>query len=356
MVSLRRWVAAPLLALAIAGCGASPVAAPSPAAPASARQATPAAPAPAPAPVGGSKTLTPVSLRLDWILGDYETPTVVAKADGYYAQAGLATTIGEGKGSGSTIELVANGKATFGLADAATTALFISKGAPVKVLAVFIQQTPDSFMTHDAIGPVSDPKMLAGRQIIDTAGSADSHLLAAVLKRSEMTMSQVTMDYVAPSDKYAVFLKSPQSVLLDYYPDDYVQLKERDPRLTDTSYAKFGVNPLSVGLITSLAEIRQHPNIVRAFVGATLKGYAAAAADPAGAVAIGRKAFPDSVDSVEAMKDVLGMFHTPATQGKPIGWMAASDWQETVNLMHEYGGLQDVQPIDTYYTNQFIPS
>ena len=41
---------------------------------------------------------------------------------------------------------------------------------------------------------------------------------------------------------------------------------------------------------------------------------------------------------------------------KPIGYTAASDWQETINLLVNYGGVPEgtVAP-DMVHTNAFLP-
>ena len=341
-----------LITALVAACGGTPVASPS------SRPDTTRAPANTGASqpsAAKSTALKNVSFRLDYILGDYEVPTVLAKANGYYRDEGLNVSIGEGKGSASTIELVAQGHDDFGLADAATTALSISKGVPVITIATFIQETPDAFIVHDPSQAINRPEDLIGKSIIQTPGGSTFTLLPAVLHGSGVRLSDLKIVTVAPGDKYSAFLTTPNSVYTGYYPDDLIKLREQDPQATSTSFAKFGVNPLSVNLVTSLSMVKDHPDTVRAFVAAAVKGYEAAQRDPAAAIAAGRAEFPDALVSTDGLKAALTMLHSPATQGKPIGWMAADDWRETVDLMHQYGGLKTVKPLEEYYTNAFIP-
>lgn len=351
-----------LITALLAGCGGAPAsqtASKPPAAPASQTgskpAAAPAASSGAPASAGRAKALTPVKFQLDYILGDYEVPTVLAKADGFYKANGLDVSIAEGKGSASTIQLVAQGHAQFGLADGATTALFISKGVPVTTVATFIQQTPDAFIAHTSAQRILKRRDLLGRSIIQTPGGSTFVLLPAVVHGSSVQMKQLKIVTVSPSDKYTAFLTTPRSVYTGYYPDDLIKLRRKDPQAAYTSFARFGVNPLSVNLVTSLQMIRDHPGTVRAFVHAAVQGYQAAQKDPASAIRAGRAMFPNALISLAGLKLVLGMLHSPATRGKPIGWMARSDWQQTVNLMHRYGGMKIVKPLSDDYTNQFIP-
>lgn len=347
----RRKFALLALSVFLAACGGTAA----PSKPSQPAPASTAGSAPAVSPAASPKRLTRVHFRLDWLLGDYEAPTVVAKTNGYYRAAGLDVTIAQGKGSSSTAEAVANGSDDFGLADAATAALLISKGLPVKVIAGFIQKTPDSFVVHTPAEKITSPKQLAGRTFIDSAGSATTHLLPAILKQGGLTMNSIKLDTVSPAAKTATFAKTPGAVVLDYYPDDYVKIKKLVPQATYTSFADFGVNPLSVSLITNLNMIRNHPGEVRAFVAAAVKGYEFTLKHPDATVKAGLAAFPHAVVSDEAMKGVLTMLHTPASKGKPIGWMAKSDWRSTIDLMHRYGNMKTVKPLADDYTNAFLP-
>jgi NitT/TauT family transport system substrate-binding protein len=54
------------------------------------------------------------------------------------------------------------------------------------------------------------------------------------------------------------------------------------------------------------------------------------------------------------LKGFMPLFETPATKGKPMGWQAESDWQNTVRIMQEVGmAKQAINPAELY-TNTFI--
>ena len=73
-----------------------------------------------------------VSLRLNWYLGGLHVPFYYGKDKGYYAAEGIDLTINEGRGSANTVQVVAAGSDTFGLADSSSVILNASKGADVK--------------------------------------------------------------------------------------------------------------------------------------------------------------------------------------------------------------------------------
>ena len=64
-----------------------------------------------------------VSLRLNWYLGGLHVPFYYGKDLGFYKAEGIDLTINEGRGSGNTVQVVAAGSDTFGMADSGSLAL-----------------------------------------------------------------------------------------------------------------------------------------------------------------------------------------------------------------------------------------
>ena len=47
---------------------------------------------------------------------------------------------------------------------------------------------------------------------------------------------------------------------------------------------------------------------------------------------------------------------TPATAGKPLGWMSDTDWEATVAVLKQYGGVTTPLDARQLYTNDFVPT
>lgn len=82
-----------------------------------------------------------VSLRLNWYLGGLHVPFYYGKDKGYYSAEGIDLTINEGRGSANTVQVVAAGSDTFGLADSSSVILTASKGADVKSVMSLLNTT-----------------------------------------------------------------------------------------------------------------------------------------------------------------------------------------------------------------------
>lgn len=319
---------------------------------------TPAAPGTATKPVTSPpRSLQKVTLRLDWLASGEHAGAILAQTSGLYKKAGFDARIGQGKGSALTIQTVGSGADTFGMADAATTAQLISKGAPVKVLATFVQQSPHAFLHLPGV-TINSPKDLIGKTIVTSSGTADYVLLPAVLATAGVKLSQLKVDFLSPSAYPGVLKQHPGDIVLGFDDDTLQEIQKVVPQTTFTSFDKFGIDPLNESLIASTKLIRQHPNEVRRFVAATVAGYQAALKNPTAAVDAIMQLFPQSNRGIERREvtQILTMLHTPASQGKPLGWAAKSDWQSTIDLLVRYGGLKHPGPLSAYYTNSFLPS
>ena len=78
---------------------------------------------------------TPVTVRLDFIVGGNHAPWFVASEKGFYAKRGLKVTIQPGTGSADTIRTIAAGGADVGFANVSTAIVGRSRGTPIVSVA-----------------------------------------------------------------------------------------------------------------------------------------------------------------------------------------------------------------------------
>ena len=78
---------------------------------------------------------TPVTIRLDFIVGGNHAPWFVAWEKGFYAKRGLNVTIQPGTGSADTIRTIAAGGADVGFANVSTAVVGRSRGTPIVSVA-----------------------------------------------------------------------------------------------------------------------------------------------------------------------------------------------------------------------------
>ena len=93
-----------------------------------------------------------VSLRLNWYFGGLHVPFYYGKERGFYKEEGIDLTINEGRGSANTVQVVAAGSDTFGLADSSSVVATAVKGAEVKSVMSLLNSTGFSVVSLASAG------------------------------------------------------------------------------------------------------------------------------------------------------------------------------------------------------------
>ena len=303
---------------------------------------------------GGDEPMRSLSVKFDFtpVLG-FMLPVAVAIDKGYYKEVGLDVTASEGESANSTISAVDGGHFDIGYADAGATALAISKGADVKMFTSYMPVTQGSVISRTAEG-ITKPTDLIGKTVAATDGSSSGALLDAMLKANNIPRDQVNVQSVASSAKVASLLQGKVDAITGFLSSECIQAQEeaKEP-VSCMPVGDFGVSALGGGLLASTKLVDGETDMLTKFVEATNRGWEDALKDPAEAAAIGVKMFPladkDLLEKqLEAVKPLL---HTPATKDKPYGYMAESDWEKTLQSLHDYRGLEEIGDPATYYRN-----
>lgn len=310
--------------------------------------------------VTGAAAAEQVVLRTDYKFNGYVAPFALALKRGFYKDAGIDLSIEEGQGSGTTVQTVASGADAFGLADSATAVLGITaQKIPVKLLSVYTQSATMGLIYHPDSEFSGDLSYLKDKVVISSAGVADLRMLAPALASVGLSDEDVQLQLVDSNARVPLFLQTPGAFLTGFATGDLLRVRARLPDAQYVPYADYGVVAYGTGLITANQTIEDKPDLVRAFVAASRKGWDEAVKDPEAAVAASIELFPELEGSAELLRGGLAIaigqqLHTPATEGHPIGWTDDGDWEQMLEVLEKYAGL-DPLATSTYYTNDFIP-
>ncbi len=169
---MRKAVSAVLLALVVAGCGASP---PPPAA-----------------------DRTEVDYLTSFGTFGRDAYAYVAQEKGFFAEAGLDVKITPGTGSVDVLKLVAGGRADFGVADFTATAITVAKEKlPVTMIAAVQQKSLAAIVALEGNG-ISKPADLAGKRIGDQPGSTNQVMFPVYAKAAGIDPATVQFVPSAP--------------------------------------------------------------------------------------------------------------------------------------------------------------
>src|SRR4026209_716136 len=104
-----------------------------------------------------------VTFRLNWYMGGLHVPFYYGKEKGFYKEEGIDLTINEGRGSANTVQVVAAGSDTFGLADSSSVVATAAKGAEIKSVMSLLNSTGFSVVSLAETG-IKTPKDLEGKK------------------------------------------------------------------------------------------------------------------------------------------------------------------------------------------------
>ena len=219
--------------------------------------------------------LDPVTLRLRYHHQFQFAGYYAAVEQGYYRDAGLAVTIAEGNGTDQAEAEVLSGRADYGVGG---SGLLVSRvaGKPLVVLAVLFQHSPFVLiMRHSDAAP--DLHNIIGQRVMLGAGRgphgevAQPDELLAYLKHEGINDNQYT------AVKYSGKLQD----LIDGNVDAIAAYLTNEPDLLERAgFAYDMFSPRSAGidfygdnLFTSERELATHPERVKAFRAASLRGW-----------------------------------------------------------------------------------
>jgi NitT/TauT family transport system substrate-binding protein len=305
----------------------------------------------------------PVRLRLNWMYYGSHAPFALGKDKGYFRDAGIDLDIRSGNGSGSAHRLVANGDSQFSYGSCASMVNLAAKGAPLISVAVIDAMGTEAVIVRPDAG-VKKLTDLKGKSILTTANAGVNTFFPLVLKNGGLNEGDVKITNVPDGALVSSYLQGAGGSvgILGGLDDKPAEIKANGGAVPVTfAYSDFGVNQVGYCIVTNTETLKKNPDLVKRFVEATLKSYKEAEGNPDGAIAAmadivgGTMAEDQGKAQARAVLDVtLGVLYSKANTEKKLGLNVASDWDDMLNLMKKYNGLETDKPASAFYTNEFV--
>ena len=307
---------------------------------------------------GLAQTKRQVTMRLDWLYQGPNAGFLIAQDKGFYEQAGLSVEIGPGKGSGSTAQLVASKAAQFGFADGFVVGNGVSKGMGIKMVAGIFRRNPTAVVVLEE-SDIKRPKDLEGKTIAIPTGATQFQQWPAFVKGCGLDADKIRITNIDPAGSPPALITG-QVPAIAGYAQGYVPSVEirGNKKARILWYADCGVTAVSNGIIVHGDLIKDDPELIRSFVAASLKGFLYGRAHIDEIAAVVKKFSEATVPAISRREAELSFdtWVTPNTAGKPLGWMSDKDWNETVAVLKQYGGVTTPLEAAQLYTNEFVPT
>jgi NitT/TauT family transport system substrate-binding protein len=296
-----------------------------------------------------------VSLRLNWYLGGLHVPFYYGKDMGFFKQEGIELTINEGRGSANTVQVVAAGSDTFGMADSSSLINTAAKGADVKSVMSLLNSTGFSVVSLASAG-IRKPKDLEGKSLAVSPGDPLGQLFRALAAHNKLDMNTIKFVQVDPAAKVVSVLEKKVDALLGGADDQFFLIKYKGVEPHALRYADHGANIVGMTIMTTGNLIKTKPDLVRRFVRASVRSWEEAKKNPQAAVdaALKVKADLNRQSTLDQLMVDFELLDSPNSKGK-VGLGAQADWDQTISLLKQYRDLDTKEPWTTFHTNEFLP-
>ncbi len=302
-----------------------------------------------------------VGFQLNWEPNGFQAPYFLARDRGFYDEEGLAVQFIEGHGSPFAAEQAARGRADIALAGASAVLAVRSEGHDPLAVAAVTGKTPAAVYTLDDVfgGPLTEPAQLAGRTVAPSA--TKTRILTAQLLEDAGIAREVDLLEVDPNTHHRV-----QHHLLDGEVDAAVGVVtngtelqwEHDRQAHELPIGDY-LDIYGMTLVTNDEMVTERPAVVRAFLRATARGWAAATNDPGAAVdaLVARNATLERRREIEQLK-----FETAAgdlqftDRVRRDGWghHDPDRWTSLGETLAETDLLEGAVDPDETWTNEFL--
>ena len=266
-----------------------------------------------------------VTLVLDWTPNTNHSGFYLALQKGYYRDAGLDVEIVEpGQAGGPDgLQQMAAGNAQFAVSNAEALIPARAEGVPAVSVAAIIEHNTSSLVAPTDRG-ITRPRDLAGKTYGGFGGQLEDALVKQMVSCDGGDPSAVKFVEVGNVDYRAGFDQHAFDFVWVFDGWDVIRIRDIDgtPLVTlpFIDYPQCIPDWYTPLLATTETQIKDHPDLVRAFVGATAKGFADAMDDPAAATDALMTAAPESDrDLVSRSAEYLAPRYasSPAAWGQP---------------------------------------
>jgi ABC-type nitrate/sulfonate/bicarbonate transport system substrate-binding protein len=295
-----------------------------------------------------------IQLLLDWTPNTNHSGFFVALDKGYYAEAGLSVDISQPPEE-EALTLLALGKADFavGFQESMGPALASPNPLPITAVAAMIQHNTSGIISLKSAS-IQSPKDLAGKRFATWGTEFVTEVIHAIVEADGGKFEDVQMVPNNATDAISAIQTDVDAIWIYYGWDgiaaeqanlnfDYITLQNYVPALDFYT-------PI---LVSSDAYLKQNPDIARAFIAATAKGYEYAAANPDEAAESLLKHAPelDRELVIKSQQWLSGQYKADADRWgvfDPTRWALCYDWMYEKGLLEKKLG-------ESGFTNEYLP-
>jgi NitT/TauT family transport system substrate-binding protein len=286
---------------------------------------------------------TKVKIRLDWKGGAQHAPFYLGKQNGYYKDEGLDLDVISGSGSSDTLKQIA---------------LVLVQGAqqrvPAKSIAAYYQTTPIVLISPQA-KPVTNPRqLLDGIKLGSKKGSATFQGLVALLAANNIQLEQIKI--VDIGFGVQPLLVKQVDAIMGFSMNEPIEAESGGMAVSLMPISDYGVHTYGLTIVSNPDFMQQKPEVVKAFMKATLRSVAATVKDPAAAVAAVAAAVAETDAKREAkvLEHTVPYWQSKETEAGGFGWQTEQRWRDTIDVARKLGLIESALRTEDVFVNTYL--
>ena len=302
---------------------------------------------------------TPVTIRLDFIVGGNHAPWFVAWEKGFYSKRGLNVTIQPGTGSADTIRTIAAGGADVGFANVSTAVVGRSRGAPVVSVAQLGYIAVTVLWREET--DIKSVKDLERKSWAISPGQAQWFLLPALARINNLDFKSIKIEETAPPLQPAALLAKKADFITMFRAsnDEVAEMAaaKQGIRVKRLHMRDAGLDIYGSALIVKEEDIKRRPEMIRAYVEGTMEGLRYTRDHQEEALRILLKLKPEldkELTRLQIKNGVEEVFIPADSLASGYGYMKPDAMDKTVKITNEFFDVAGKVATAGVYTNQFI--
>ena len=296
-----------------------------------------------------------VTVVLDWFPNTNHTGLYVAKTKDYYKKEGLDVEIIQPGENTSAEQMVASGKADFGVSYQENVTTARVEDIPVVSIGAVIQHNTSAFASLKKDN-ITSPKAFEGKRYGGWGAPAEEATLKTIMDKHQVDFNKVQKVVLGQTDFFKSIGRDADFEWI-YYGWDGIEAKRKGIEL-NTIMLK-DLNPAldyySPVIITSEKHVKQDKDFVKKFMKATTDGYNFAIKEPKEAADILIKNVPDINKELvqESQKWLSTKYQDDA---KAWGVQKEEVWTNYMNFLYDNKVIKKKIDVKAAFTNEFLPS
>jgi len=306
---------------------------------------------------------TNIKFSLDFKFEGPAAPFVVPLDKGYYKAENLNVTIDTAAGSLEPINRVASGTYDMGFGDINSLIKFrdANPGTPIKAVFMVYNKPPFSVVGRKSRGVVK-PKDLEGRKLGAPAPDGAYAQWPIFVKANNIDASKVTIENVGFPVREPMLAAGQVDAITGFSFSSFINLKDRGVPADDITVllmADYGVNLYGNAIIVNPKFAAEHPDAVKAFLRAFVKGLKDTVKSPATAVdsVIKRNDVAKKPVELERLQMALrDNFVTPEVKANGYGGIDKARFEKAIEQIGLTYKFKAVPKTDDIFDASYLPS